>query len=138
MGTKFVSFTLVMLSGAVQTWLPLVKEKTAFISVYAKFGQIFSVFKGNFTTQKKNIFYGKLQLCSIVFKKQIHCLNKKEITRVNTNIFCLSVEHFANHSLDQMGTEGFEKLLKENHTIKTLSLAEQHLKILDFFQITFK
>lgn len=43
------------------------------------------------------------------------------------------MEHFANHSLDQMGTEGFEKLLKENHTIKTLSLAEQHLKIFGLF-----
>lgn len=60
MGTKFVSFTLVMLSGAVQTWLPPVKEKTAFISVYAKSGQIFRVFKGNLTTQKKEHLLRKI------------------------------------------------------------------------------
>lgn len=49
-----------MLSGAVQTWLPPVKEKTAFISVYAKSGQIFRVFKGNLTTQKKEHILRKI------------------------------------------------------------------------------
>lgn len=92
-------------------------------------------FKETLLHRKKNIFYGKLQLCSIVFKKQIHCLIKKEITWVNTNIFYLSVEHFENRFLDQVGTEGLEKLLKENLTIKTLSLAEQHLKFSGLFSI---
>lgn len=59
-GDQICQFTLVMLSGGVQTWLPPVKEKTAFISVYAKSGQIFIVFKGNFTTQKKEHLLRKI------------------------------------------------------------------------------
>lgn len=112
---------------------PSKREDCFHISVCKNLDKYLVFLKETLLHRKKNIFYEKLQLCSIVFKKQIHCLNKKEITWVNTNKFYLSVEHFANRFLDQMGTEGFEKLLKENLTIKTLSLAEQHLKISGLF-----